>query len=85
MFVTGGLLFWSQAERCYVSGYFLLKMILLALAGINVAVYYFTIDRTRDEWGKGPIPPMPARIAGFISIVLWAGVIAAGRIVAYTF
>jgi hypothetical protein len=35
-----------------------------------------------DEWGKAPIPPMQARIAGFISIVLWAGVIAAGRIMA---
>jgi hypothetical protein len=85
MFVTGGLLFWSLAERCYVSGYFLLKLILLALAGINVAVYHFTIDRTRDQWGKAPMPPMAARLAGFISIVLWAGVIAAGRIMAYTF
>jgi Family of unknown function (DUF6644) len=85
MFVTGGLLFWSLAERCYVSGYFLLKLILLALAGINVAVYHFTIDRTRDQWGKAPVPPLQARIVGFISIVLWAGVIAAGRIMAYTF
>ena len=65
--------------------WFLLKLTLLALAGINVAVYHFTIDRTRDVWGKGPIPPMQAHITGFISIVLWAGVIAAGRIMAYTF
>jgi hypothetical protein len=36
-----------------------------------------------DEWGKAPIPPMQARIAGFFSIVLWE--IAAGRIMAYTF
>ena len=28
MFITGGLLFWSLAERCYVGGYFLLKLIL---------------------------------------------------------
>ena len=54
--------------------WFLLKLTLLVLAGINVAVYHFTIDRTRD-----------AHITGFISIVLWAGVIAAGRIMAYTF
>ena len=85
MFVTGALLFWSQALRCYVSGYFLLKLTLLLLAGINVGVYHFTIDRTCDQWGKAPTPPVKARIAGFVSIVLWAGVIAAGRIMAYTF
>jgi hypothetical protein len=85
MFSTGLLLFWSQALRCYVSGYFLIKMVLLLLAGVNVIVYHLTIDRTRNEWGKAPIPPIQARLAGLVSILLWAGVIAAGRIMAYTF
>jgi Family of unknown function (DUF6644) len=85
MFISGGLLFWSQPLRCYVSGYFLAKLILLALAGINVLVYSVTIDRTRAEWDKAPIPPLQARISGLVSLLLWISVIAAGRIMAYTF
>ena len=85
MFISGGFLFWSQPLRCYVSGYFLAKMLLLFLAGVNVMAYHFTIDRTRDQWDKAPIPPLQARIAGLLSLLLWMGVIAAGRIMAYTF
>jgi hypothetical protein len=85
MFITGGLLFWSQPLRCYVSGYFLAKLIFLALAGINIMIYHLTIDRTRDQWDKAPIPPLQARLAGLASLLLWTAVIAAGRIMAYTF
>lgn len=85
MFISGGFLFWSQPLRCYVSGYFLAKMILLVLSGVNVLVYYLTIGRTRAEWDKAPVPPLQARIAGLVSLLLWSSVIAAGRIMAYTF
>jgi hypothetical protein len=85
MFVTGGLLFWSEATRAYASFYFWLKLALLMLAGLNILVYHWGIDRHRSEWDKAPIPPLSARVAGLISIVLWLGVIAAGRIMAYTF
>jgi len=85
MFTSGGLLFWSQPLRCYVSGYFLAKLILLVLAGVNVMVYHFTIDRSREQWDKSPIPPLQARLAGLVSLLLWMGVIAVGRIMAYTF
>lgn len=84
MFVTGALLFISLATSVYVHPYFRIKMLLLALAGLNVAVYTVTIDRRRHEWDNAPTPPLHARIAGLASLLLWAGVIAAGRIMAYT-
>jgi len=83
MFTTGGLLFWANAARCYPSTYFRIKIVLLLLSGVNVLVYHRTIDRRRSEWENGPIP-LQARLAGLLSLILWTGVIAAGRIMAYT-
>jgi len=84
MFVTGALLFTSLATSAYVHPYFRIKMLLLALAGLNVAIYTLTVDRRRFEWDEASTPPLAARLAGLVSLVLWAGVIAAGRIMAYT-
>ena len=83
MFVTGTLLFWANAARCYESTYFRIKMILLVLAGLNMLAFHLTIDRRRNEWDKAPTPPFPARLAGILSLVIWTGVIAVGRIMAY--
>ena len=35
MFSSGALLFWSEAEKCYRSPTFRIKLIFLALAGLN--------------------------------------------------
>jgi hypothetical protein len=83
MFVTGIALFWALALRCYASPFFWIKMALLLLAGVNIAVYHFTIDRRQAEWDTMLIPPAQARVAGLVSLVLWVGVIAAGRLMAY--
>ena len=82
-FVTGGLLFWSLALRCYGSSFFWAKMIMLLLAGVNISVYHLTIDRRQTAWDAAPIPPFQARMAGIISLVLWVGIITAGRLMAY--
>jgi hypothetical protein len=84
MMVTGVFLFWSHALKCYGSNFFRLKLILLVLAGINIAVFHSTIDRRRSEWDKSPIPPLQARLAGFSSLLLWLAIVAAGRLMAYT-
>ena len=83
MFATGGLLFWSYAARCYASPYFRVKLVLLVMAAVNVVIYHFTIDRRRATWDKTPVPPFPARIAGFLSLSLWMSIVAVGRLMAY--
>jgi len=40
-------------------------------------------DRQRHEWDTAGRPPLRARLAGGVSLVLWFGIIAAGRIMAY--
>jgi hypothetical protein len=55
------------------------------LAAINAIVFELTLRRSMVEWDTAETPPRRARIAGIMGIVLWAGVIAAGRTMAYNF
>jgi uncharacterized protein DUF6644 len=83
MFISGVALFWSEAEKCYSSWFFRIKVIFLVLACINAAIFELTTKKTIEDWDKYPIPPMRARMAGLISIISWAAVIIAGRATAY--
>src|SRR5262245_43248963 len=46
MFVTGFLLFWSEPEKCYLSGFFRAKVVFLALAGLNAAIFELSTRKT---------------------------------------
>ena len=83
MLTTGSLLFSSVAADAYANSYFRLKVVLLLLAAANIIVFHSTIDRRRAEWDKAPMPPIQARVAGLLSLILWLGVIIAGRLFAY--
>ena len=85
MFLTGALLFWSHALSAYNSTAFRVKLVLLIFSGLNATIYHVTIYRKLDQWDASPIPPLQARLAGWTSLILWAGVITMGRIMAYTF
>ena len=83
MFGTGALLFVAHATKAYESPVFRTKVALLLLAGVNMLVFHLTIDRRRAEWNEMPVPPVAARAAGMLSLVVWLSVIAAGRMLAY--
>jgi len=85
MVISGGLLFWAQAAKAYVSIFGKIKFVALVLALINILAYHGITETTIAEWDKVPVPPMKARMAGVFSIVLWTVVIAARRLMAYTF
>lgn len=76
--VTGGLLVYAQPMRYYGKGYFWLKMGLMALAGVNALVIHRITYRSEALWDS-----KAARLAGAFSLVLWAGVVCSGRLVAY--
>src|SRR5437867_2197108 len=83
MFISGVLLFWSEAEKCYLSGFFRAKVLFLILADVNAAIFEFTTKKSIEDWDKYPIPPPKARMAGLVSILSWTAVIVAGRATAY--
>jgi hypothetical protein len=84
MFVSGGLLLAGFATSAYGNTYFRLKAAAIVLAGINAAVYHLVTERHIARWDAGVRPAGPARLAGLTSIVLWALVILAGRMMSYT-
>ena len=83
MFITGVLLFWSEAEKCYLSGFFRAKVVFLVLAGLQAGFFELSRKKTIEDWDKYPIPPVKARMAGLVSIISWTAVIIAGRATAY--
>jgi hypothetical protein len=85
MFVTGWLLFWSQALKAYGSVYFRIKLLLLLLAGVNALVFQVTLYRSMATWDEAEVTPLQARWTGGLSLALWIGIIAAGRTMAYKF
>jgi hypothetical protein len=85
MFISGGLLFWAEAMTAYQSVHFWIKLLLLALAGVNAFIFERTGHADMKEWDMAAVPPLRARMAGLISLVLWAAIIITGRTMAYTF
>jgi hypothetical protein len=83
MFVTGILLFCAEAVRCWNSGWFKIKIVMLAIAGANALYFHTKTQSTWSQWDTLAVPPVEARRAGWLSIALWTGVVFAGRWTAY--
>lgn len=83
MFVTGFCLFSAEAVKLYDSGPFRIKLLLLALAGLNALIFHRTIYRQAAAWDTAPVAPLRAPLAGLLSLIFWIAVIAAGRSIAY--
>lgn len=82
MLITGLLLLCTEAVKMYQSPAFRIKVILLALAGVNALVFHLTVYRAAPDWTAESIP-VRARLAGLLSLVFWIAIIAAGRAIAY--
>jgi hypothetical protein len=83
MFVTGALLFTSEAVKLYNSPAFRIKLVLLALAGLNALIFHRTIYRDVARWDRAAVAPLRARVTGLLSLVFWIAIIVAGRAIAY--
>ena len=83
MVISGGLLFYAVPVRNYLNIFFRLKAAMLLLAGLNAWVFHSTVYRRVAEWDSSPVPPRGARIAASLSLTLWAGIVVAGRMIAY--
>jgi uncharacterized protein DUF6644 len=76
---SGALLFSSNATHYWGTVPFRAKMLLLVLAGVNMAVFHATIHRSVEVWGRQPRTPRAAKISGGVSLGLWIGVVTLGR------
>jgi hypothetical protein len=81
--ITGMLLFSSEAIKVYTNPAFRLKMLLIVLAGVQALVFDRTVFRGVEQWEQGGALPVRAKVSGLISLLLWSGVVAAGRFIGF--
>jgi len=81
--VTGSLMFTTSAVVYFDNAAFQLKALALLAAGVNMALFQLFTARSSGAWDVGA-PPRAARIAGLLSILLWAAVVLLGRWIGFT-
>jgi hypothetical protein len=82
--VSGLFLFISNAVNYSANGFFQVKILLLLLAGVNMMVFQHLISKDQHRWSQPSQIPSSARLAGFISLSLWLGIILCGRWIGFT-
>jgi hypothetical protein len=83
MFISGLLLFASEARDNYFNSFFRIKLLLLILVAINPLIFHATTYRTVSSWDVSNVTPRRARLAAISSLCLWGGIIVTGRLIAY--
>jgi hypothetical protein len=82
--LTGSLMFLTNARVYAHNTSFRVKMLLLALAGLNMAIFHLTAGKSVARWDQGATAPRAGRITGALSIGLWIAIILAGRVIGFT-
>jgi hypothetical protein len=80
---TGALMFTAHAGDFIANRAFALKLTLIFAAGVNAAAFHLGPFRSVAQWDDGVAPPPAARIHAALSLIIWTGVIACGRLLAY--
>src|SRR5260370_14678374 len=76
MLITGPLMFSTDAVAYHVNPSFQFKMVCLMLA----LLFHFTLHRRAV---RSDVPPVAAKLAGAMSLLLWTAVVAGGRMIAF--
>ncbi len=82
--VTGSLLFSSRAPDYAHNFFFQGKMVLLVVAGLNMALFHAIGIGNVAAWDTSRATPAAARVAAGVSLTLWITVIAFGRWIGFT-
>lgn len=77
--VTGAGMFITQAARYADNRAFQIKIVLLVLAGLNMAAFHGRTFRAVGRWDVSQRMPAAASFAGACSLLLWIGIMLSGR------
>jgi len=83
--ITGSLMFSSDAVHYAHNYFFQGKLVLLALAGLNMAGFHLIGVGDIERWDAGTAStPIAAKAAAAISLTVWIAVVACGRGIGFT-
>lgn len=78
----GAMLLGSKAELYYYNPFYWTKMALLALVGVH-ALAFRSVYGNPAALDSAPKIPGKAKLAACLSLLIWVGLVAAGRSIAY--
>ncbi len=81
--ITGSLMFTTSPQTYFYNVAFEWKALALFGAGLNMALFQRLTARGGATWDTER-PPHAARIAGLVSVLLWAAVVLLGRWIGFT-
>jgi len=79
----GFLLFGSKAEEYYYNAFFRTKVILFLLVAVHAIIFRPSVYDRAAELDKAPAIPARAKTAAVLSLILWTGIMIAGRGIGY--
>jgi len=79
----GLLLLGSKAEEYYFNIFFRVKLLLLALVAVHALVFHRGVYGKTAELDLAPRLPAKAKLAASLSLLLWLGLVVAGRGIGY--
>jgi hypothetical protein len=80
---TGLMMFAAHATEMAANPAFRLKLLLIAVAGLNAAAFHVGIFKSVVIWNRDAPAPAAAKVSAMLSLALWTGVLSCGRLLAY--
>jgi hypothetical protein len=84
LLITGSLLIVGEPRRSLLNSTFYLKMALLAAAILLTAWLQWSLSSSPNFWDGDRGRRMAGKFAATVSILVWCGILFAGRWIAYT-
>jgi hypothetical protein len=81
--VTGICFFFGYPEQYAYNSAFHIKVVAMALAGINVTVFYALVFPSVKELGPHADAPLAAKVVTAVSLASWVVVLSAGRLLTF--
>jgi hypothetical protein len=80
---SGVLLGWCEPLKLYHSKSFWIKMALMVLVGVHALVFRRSVYANPERLDQQPSMPGEAKLAAALSLILWAGLVFSGRLIAF--
>ncbi|MGI4847098.1 MAG: DUF6644 family protein [Janthinobacterium lividum] len=80
---TGLMMFIAHPDQYIDSRIFLLKLTLIAIAGLNAAMFHVGVFQSVASWNVEVEAPLQAKVHAVLSILVWVAVICCGRLLSF--
>ena len=80
---SGSMFLMTEPDQYVYNPAFHFKLLLLAIAGLNIVVFYATIFRRLRSLPPGAAAPGVMKLFGGTSLICWIGVIVCGRLITF--